>query len=177
MTILRCDEVTCCYCGQVSEQISMTSSNERGSRDLDFRPAEMYRSTMNSWLQECPHCHFISTSISTRLAGFETAAVAQVAVAAPVIRRSHSIPKSPAPIPRPACKACISVHKPHGNAHSLADKKRTAFIAPNSVISVLSHFCPTRAIPVFARFYVVSQKFFARSSFAKCPYPSENRLC
>ena len=72
MTLMRIKEVTCHYCEQKSEQMVMTSSNEQGSRDLDFRPAEMYRSTMDVWLKECPHCHFVSDDLGVKSAGFET---------------------------------------------------------------------------------------------------------
>jgi hypothetical protein len=39
------------------------SSNSFGSRDLDQRPPEMMRSTMASWLQECPFCGYVATDI------------------------------------------------------------------------------------------------------------------
>jgi len=55
----------------------MASSNAMGSQDLDFRFPEMYRSTMYSWLETCPHCHFISHDISEKSIGFENISVAR----------------------------------------------------------------------------------------------------
>jgi len=35
-----------------------------GSPDLDLRPSEMQRSTMETWLQLCPHCGYCAPDIS-----------------------------------------------------------------------------------------------------------------
>lgn len=53
----------CSVCGTESEQRVLTSTNAFGSPDLDLRPPEMQRSTMPCWIQECPHCGYISESI------------------------------------------------------------------------------------------------------------------
>lgn len=53
----------CAVCGNESEQITLASTNTFGSPDLDLRPPEMKRSTMCWWIQECPHCGYISESI------------------------------------------------------------------------------------------------------------------
>lgn len=53
----------CVVCGKESEQITLASTNTFGSPDLDLRPPEMKRSTMCWWIQECPHCGYISKSI------------------------------------------------------------------------------------------------------------------
>ncbi|WP_027526627.1 hypothetical protein [Bradyrhizobium sp. Ec3.3] len=53
-----------CYCcGKVSEHWELMSSNSFGSRDLDQRPSGMFRSTIGSWLQECPYCGYVAPSI------------------------------------------------------------------------------------------------------------------
>ena len=39
-------------------------TNAFGSCDLDTRPPEMQRSTMNYWLEECPHCGYIAYNIA-----------------------------------------------------------------------------------------------------------------
>ena len=41
----------------------MTSTSTWGYPDLDLRPAEMKRSSMFAWLQECPHCGFVARDI------------------------------------------------------------------------------------------------------------------
>ena len=55
--------VKCSVCGIESEQKVLVSTNAFGSPDLDLRPPEMQRSTMKWWIQECPHCGYVSTSI------------------------------------------------------------------------------------------------------------------
>lgn len=45
----------------------MASSNTfGGTPDLDLRPAEMMRSAMSWWIQECPHCGYISSSLDDK---------------------------------------------------------------------------------------------------------------
>ncbi|MFO0826101.1 MAG: hypothetical protein U0792_23795 [Gemmataceae bacterium] len=56
----------CANCQQTSEHHVLGSTNTMGSADLDLRPAEMQRSTMGAWLQECPHCHYIASEISEK---------------------------------------------------------------------------------------------------------------
>ncbi len=56
--------VKCAICGEESTQTVMASSNTfGGTPDLDLCPAEMMRSTMSWWIQECPHCGYISESL------------------------------------------------------------------------------------------------------------------
>jgi hypothetical protein len=53
-----------CYCcGKNSEHSVLVSSNSFGSPDLDQRPPEMFRSTIQSWLQECPDCGYVAPNI------------------------------------------------------------------------------------------------------------------
>ena len=44
----------------------MGSTNAFGSPDLDLRPPEMERSTMNVWIQECENCHYVSLNLSEK---------------------------------------------------------------------------------------------------------------
>ncbi len=58
-------ERKCAVCGAVNEYTGLTSTNTfGGGPDLDLRPAEMMRSTMNLWIKECPECGYISENIS-----------------------------------------------------------------------------------------------------------------
>ena len=50
----------CPVCGKVSSHQVLGSTNTMDYPDLDLRPAEMQRSTMNTWLDECPHCGYVS---------------------------------------------------------------------------------------------------------------------
>lgn len=59
------ENVKCAVCGCTSRQMALMSTNTfGGGPDLDTRPAEMMRSSMVYWIQECPHCGYISESIT-----------------------------------------------------------------------------------------------------------------
>jgi ssDNA-binding Zn-finger/Zn-ribbon topoisomerase 1 len=57
-------KVKCYVCGETSEQMVLASTNRFGTPDLDLRPPEMERSTMKWWIQECPHCGYVSNDLS-----------------------------------------------------------------------------------------------------------------
>jgi hypothetical protein len=63
MTIYSARRVTCSVCGTAAEQRVLMSTNASGSPDLDMRPPGMERSTLQSWLQECPNCGFVSGDV------------------------------------------------------------------------------------------------------------------
>jgi hypothetical protein len=63
MSTLRKKEAVCAVCGKKSIQIELASYSIFGEPDLDFRPAEMLRSTMRFWLQECPYCGYTAADI------------------------------------------------------------------------------------------------------------------
>ena len=54
---------TCAVCGNRVECSVLGSTNSFGSPDLDLRPPEMQRSTMDTWLQECPNCGFVNGNL------------------------------------------------------------------------------------------------------------------
>ena len=64
MTLVARIDVPCGHCGQTSEQAVLRTTNAFGSPDLDFRPPEMRRSTMDTWLQLCPHCGYCAADLS-----------------------------------------------------------------------------------------------------------------
>ena len=59
-------EKMCAVCGKKSIQEGIASTNEFGSCDLDLRPAEMMRSTMKWWLEECPYCGYVANDLSEK---------------------------------------------------------------------------------------------------------------
>lgn len=63
MTIIRDYEIKCEICGETSTQPVLVSTNTWGYPDLDLRPAEMQRSTMNTWVHECPCCGYVSSHL------------------------------------------------------------------------------------------------------------------
>ncbi len=64
MTITFEIEKRCAVCGKVSKQIALMSTNAIGYSDLDMRPPEMERSTINTWIQICPSCGYRALDIS-----------------------------------------------------------------------------------------------------------------
>lgn len=55
----------CISCGRKSTQSVVISTNTYGGApDLDTRPAEMKRSTINYWVQRCPKCGYCSNDSS-----------------------------------------------------------------------------------------------------------------
>ena len=63
MTMIMDREVKCGVCGNTSNQPVLLSTNTDGWPDLDLRPAEMQRSTMNTWVHECPHCGYAAGNL------------------------------------------------------------------------------------------------------------------
>ena len=63
MTTYSTAEVTCSVCHTSVSHNALASTNEFGSRDLDLRPAEMMRSTMGTWVQQCPKCGLCAASL------------------------------------------------------------------------------------------------------------------
>ncbi len=59
-------ERTCAVCGKKSEQTVLASTNRFGASDLDLRPPEMERSTMDWWLEECPHCGYVANDLAQK---------------------------------------------------------------------------------------------------------------
>jgi len=58
MTTLLKTFKNCIFCQHTTEITSYGSTNEFGSPDLDLRPAEMRRSTINMWIEVCKNCNF-----------------------------------------------------------------------------------------------------------------------
>jgi len=59
-------EAKCYVCKSISKQTILASTNTFGAPDLDLRPAEMARSTMDWWIQECPFCGYVAESIKEK---------------------------------------------------------------------------------------------------------------
>ena len=64
MTTYYEKEIICANCKNKSTYEMTRSTNAFGSCDLDTRPPEMQRSTMQYWTQRCPDCGYCSTDIS-----------------------------------------------------------------------------------------------------------------
>lgn len=66
MTMEDCFDIECGCCYESSEHDVLMSTNEMYGPDLDLRPGEDMRSTMNTWLQLCPYCGYCATDISVK---------------------------------------------------------------------------------------------------------------
>ena len=65
MTVIIPESVTCTICDCISEQPILKSTNTFfGEPDLDLRPPELMRSTINTWVQTCPDCGYCYPNIS-----------------------------------------------------------------------------------------------------------------
>ena len=64
MTTLFPYELQCAVCGSTSTHSDIGSSSTFGAPDLDLRPAELFRSTMPYWIQECPFCGYVSRTVA-----------------------------------------------------------------------------------------------------------------
>lgn len=66
MSTMYLQKFRCSVCGAKNEFPVLTSTNTLGGPDLDLRPAEMQRSTMRLWIQECPKCGYVSNNVSDK---------------------------------------------------------------------------------------------------------------
>lgn len=64
MTTMCETEVSCAVCGEISQICEMVSTNSCGPSDLDGRPAEMKRSTIDYWVYRCPSCGYCAPDLS-----------------------------------------------------------------------------------------------------------------
>lgn len=64
MTTMSEEEIECVICGEKVEYMEVGSSSSFGSSDLDTRPAEMTRSTIDYWVQKCPSCGYCAPNLS-----------------------------------------------------------------------------------------------------------------
>ena len=64
MTTIAKQTTRCFVCGTENEYCVVASTNSFGPSDLDTRPPEMQRSTMNYWVQTCPVCGYAATDVS-----------------------------------------------------------------------------------------------------------------
>jgi len=67
MTTIYEVEKKCAVCGKSNKYNQIGSTNAFGSPDLDTRPPEMERSTIDMWVQTCPSCGYCAPDISKRL--------------------------------------------------------------------------------------------------------------
>ena len=61
MTTMTTVEINCPICKSKVEMNMLMSTNMWGAPDLDLRPPEMRRSTMDTWVHECPHCGYVAS--------------------------------------------------------------------------------------------------------------------
>lgn len=69
MTTICEEEVTCAVCGSKQTVREIGSTNSFGAMDLDTRPPEMRRSTMNLWVHECGECGYVAPELGKAVEG------------------------------------------------------------------------------------------------------------
>jgi hypothetical protein len=57
-------QTLCAVCGTSSHQVPFRPNPPEQAPDLDLRPGEPVRGTMERWLQQCPHCGYAAPSIA-----------------------------------------------------------------------------------------------------------------
>lgn len=67
MTTIDDVNVKCSVCDNTVEQTMIMSTSQFGYKDLDTRPSEMYRSTIGMWINECPRCGYVASSVDEEL--------------------------------------------------------------------------------------------------------------
>ena len=77
MTTFFSQDVSCANCHNSSQHDVLGSTSTFGRPDLDLRPAEMQRSTMEVWLQVCPHCRYIAPDLSQQVGDLSVVATAE----------------------------------------------------------------------------------------------------
>jgi hypothetical protein len=65
MTLIATETKECSVCGNESEQKTVWSTHAFGSPDLDTRPPFDERSTIDAWVEYCPHCGYCNDEISS----------------------------------------------------------------------------------------------------------------
>lgn len=63
MSTIEEKTVWCAACGRPSEQGRLMSFSTFAGPDLDYRPAQLQRSTMKYWIMACPHCGYVADDI------------------------------------------------------------------------------------------------------------------
>ncbi len=66
MTMIRPQMLTCAVCGEQSEQEVMYSTSSYGSSDIDGRPHGLARTSLGFYIQQCPHCGYVNSSIDDK---------------------------------------------------------------------------------------------------------------
>ena len=64
MTTLNEEKKECTICGTSSIHMEIISTKALGSSDLDARPPEPERSSIDYWIQRCPACGYCAPDIS-----------------------------------------------------------------------------------------------------------------
>jgi hypothetical protein len=69
MTTIFRKKKKCALCGHERECYEVASTNSFGPMDLDTRPPEMQRSTINHWVQMCEKCGYSNTYVDELIPG------------------------------------------------------------------------------------------------------------
>lgn len=134
MTTFRNRQVTCAICDSVSEQRALQSCCTFEQPDLDGRPAEMARSTMNFWVQTCPECGFCAEHLA------QAHPSARDVVRSETYRARLHHPETPALLNHFLCLALLS--DAEGNMRNAAEcRLHAAWVADDAGLEELARRC------------------------------------
>ncbi|MFP2962652.1 hypothetical protein ACLEPN_33985 [Myxococcus sp. 1LA] len=138
MTTFRNKQVTCAICDSVSEQRALQSCCTFEQPDLDGRPAEMARSTMAFWIQQCPTCGFCAERLDQA-----HPSARDVVHTEPYRARLHH-PETPALLNRFLCLALLS--DAAGAVRNAAEcRLHAAWVADDAGLEELARRCRSEA--------------------------------
>lgn len=64
MTVKTKISVKCSVCGFTTDYLAPDSKNSIESPDLDFRPVLVDEDSIDTWIEECPRCHYVAENVS-----------------------------------------------------------------------------------------------------------------
>jgi hypothetical protein len=139
MTRLFRSEIQCVLCGTTSMHTVIMSTHAIGLPDLDLRPPEAHRSTMECWAQRCPQCGYCAPLLDRELPG------AREALSTEAYRRQLTEADRPELANTFACLALI--HAAGGNRSQAGQAMLyAAWVCDDDACSAGSRACREAAI-------------------------------
>jgi len=142
MTVVVEVEAKCAVCGATSKHEQAVSSSTFGQSDLDTRPPELIRSTIDFWVQRCPGCGYCWWDIS------QASEVASQVVRTEEYRAQAQSPDFPALANAFLC-SCI-VHRVAGDLAGAGwAAVRAAWACDDKAITAGAIRCRNQAVALF----------------------------
>ncbi|TQF15895.1 hypothetical protein FJV41_11040 [Myxococcus llanfairpwllgwyngyllgogerychwyrndrobwllllantysiliogogogochensis] len=138
MTRYANTQVMCAVCASVSEQRTLQCVTSFERPDLDGRPSEMARSTMDTWVERCPSCGYCAASLA------KAHPSAREVVPSEAYRARLHHPEAPVLLNQFLCLALL--HDAEGLARdSAAVRTHAAWVADDAGLEALARRCRSEA--------------------------------